>query len=220
MKKTITIAAALLTTLTLTACGSKSSDKAKTDSSMKTEKTESATSSSASSTDNKQTKETSLVKFDKITTGNLKSGVGGTSEAKVKELLGSSTDEISDDNSNSTVNVNGKTESKSLETATLSWDNADQSLKGANITVDFVDGKAVTKSFSNFANSASLSQAKYQDIKTGDMYTTIKGNFGTPMVETESGTGSTSKQTLKYKVGTKNATLKFKNMKLTQKNLA
>lgn len=217
MKKTITSATALLATLTLTACGSKSSDKAKSSSSVKTEKT---SSSKASSSSMKSDKKASLTEFDKITTGNEKTGMGGTSEAKVKEYLGSKAEKVSSTTSNTNVSSDSKTESKSEKKTILSWTDVDSSLKGATVQVEFVNKKAVSKSFTGLTKGAKLTQAKYDKVKKGDMYDTVKKDLGTPMDETVTGSEKDLHQTLKYTVDAKNATLKFKDMKLTEKTLA
>lgn len=228
MKKTITIAAALLATLTLTACGSNSSKSksSSSSSSAKTEKSSSSSTSSSSSSESQSTKGTSLAKFDQIKVGDAKDGKGGTSKTDVVSLLGSDTNSASSSSTSSTTSESGtkasssSSSSSSVKASSLQWTNPDQSLKGATIKVNFVNDKAIAKSFNNFTTSTAISDANYKKVKVGDSFTTVKTDLGTPVSESENGKGSTSKQTLKYKLGSKQVVLNFKNMKLSDKTQA
>ncbi|MCY9807491.1 DUF3862 domain-containing protein [Lentilactobacillus senioris] len=198
MRKTVTIAATLLSILTLSACGNTSSKS-------------SSTSSDSEKTEQKKTEKNTitLTKYNKIKVGNSLTGAGGTDEKVVKSMYGKP-------ESKSETAVPGA----SKKGTSYSWSNVGTSLKGAAVTTEFLDGKTVAKGYTNFESSPEVTNAKYKSIKLGQSYISVKHKLGTPITESIAGSGTTSAQTLTYSNGTKSIVLIFTNNKLSSKTFS
>ncbi|WP_461243709.1 DUF3862 domain-containing protein [Secundilactobacillus muriivasis] len=195
MRKVATVGVTLLAALALTACGnsnsSSNSDKETTSSSKKAEPKNAIT----------------LTKYNRIKVGDITSGQGGSAESTVKSMYGKP-------ESKTETTVTGSTTKASQYT----WTNVGTSLKGATITAQFVDGKAVGKGYSNADFTDKINSSTYKSLQTGTTLTAVKKQLGTPAGEIITGTGAMSSQVLTYTNGKRTISLTFTGDKLTTKS--
>lgn len=196
MRKVVTLGATILATLTLAACGSKSTSSSKDSSS------ESSSAKAESSND------ITMAKYNSVKIGLPTSGNGGTSEKQVKTLFGKDT------LSETEAELTGY----SVKSKELTWNNVGTSLGGATVTVQFVNSKAVGKGYTDFDRGAKVSRKAYSEIQTGTSLSQVKAKLGNPTGESIVGSGPTSAQSLSYSDGSTTISLTFTNNRLVSKS--
>lgn len=189
MKRTLTIVFTLLTCLSLAACSTHSSGHSKTD-------------RSASSSKKSAKKTVSLAQYEAI-----KIGDHGSTEKSVKAKFGKSS-----------VETETEIPGAKKKATQYSWTNVGQSLKGASVNVQFIDGIAVGKGYVDAAHASKVTDAQYKTIQPGSDFNSVKKRLGTPAGEIVSNVASTSSQVLTYTNGTKSISFTFMNHKLMSKS--
>lgn len=189
MKRLLTIGITLVAGLSLSACSNESS-------------TSSKSSSSASTSKKSSVKSVSLSKYDAINIGDH-----GSSEKSVKSQFGKST-----------IETETEIPGAKKKATQYTWNNVDNSLKGASVNVQFIDGIAVGKGYVDASNSTKVTDSKYKDVQNGAEFNTVKKQLGTPTGEIVSEVSSVNSQVLTYTNGSKSLSFTFMNNKLMSKS--
>lgn len=199
MKKVITISAALLSVVTLTACGSKSTSSKEKDHSSTTKIIQKANNT-----------EEAILKYNEIKLGSEnKKGKGGTTEKVVKAYYG-------DPNSTQKSTLEGTTDKTTIYT----WNIVGKAKNGLKMSAEFLDGKAISKSYANNNKSPKISTKTLNEIKKNDTYTKAKNKLGVPIGESDVKSDIGSIKTLRYSTGKKEVLMSFTNNKLLFKKTA
>lgn len=134
------------------------------------------------------------------------SGSNGTPEKQVKSWFGKP--------ASSTKTELSGTSTKATQYV---WTDVNASLKGASVTVSFLNGKAVGKGYTDAKISNKLSSATLKEITTGTSLKDAQKKLGTPSGQAIVGNGTTSTQLLTYTDGSKSVGFSFVNNVLTSK---
>ena len=193
MRHALVVGTILITTLSLAGC------------------TVTSTSSSAGSASQvvakKDASPVTLAAFNRIKLGAVYTGNGGSSEKDVTTHLGKPA-------TTSKTEVLGAPKKATVFT----WLPVGSTLKGASVTVSFLDGHAIAKAYANATLGHKITLAAYRAVKGGTSYTAAKAKLGTPLGESLTGTGHTSAQILTYSDGQTSVGLIFTNHVLMSKS--
>ncbi|GAW98566.1 DUF3862 domain-containing protein [Secundilactobacillus mixtipabuli] len=113
-------------------------------------------------------------KFKRIKTGDITSGVGGSSKAEVCAIMGKP-DKISKANQTGT--------NKNSQVYTWVFLHRRNKRLYNAISIDFIRGKTVSKNAFHTGTSSKISTRQYQQIKKGDHLDTVRKQLGTPIEE-------------------------------------
>lgn len=173
-KRTLIIGAGVLLALGLASCGS-DGDK---DSNVTTSSSTSVISSSKK-TQNKLTK----ANFDKITIGE-----NGYTPEQTEELFGKKANTTSD----STV--------ENISTSMHIWNNIDDGKLGSNITIQYENGHAISKTITGLKNKpkADLNDETFNSIQNGMSKNDVINKLGEPSGYTYTEIGGIESETLSY----------------------
>lgn len=131
---------------------------------------------------------------------------GGAAEKAVKALFGKP-------HQTTTTTIPGV---KSPATQ-ISWTNVDRSLRGATVTITFLDGRAVGKSYAHAKVGRPISNQNYHAMKVGMSPTSVRKKLGQPTGETVLSYGVPGSQVLTYSDGQAKITFTFGNDALLSK---
>lgn len=149
------------------------------------------------------TKTVSLTSYRQLELGATK---GGAAEKAVKTLFGTP-------HQTTTTTIPGI---KSPATR-VSWTNVDHSLRGATVTITFLDGRAVGKSYAHAKIGRPISNQNYDAMKVGMSPTSVRQKLGLPTGETVLSYGVPGSQVLTYSDGQAKVTFTFGNDALLSK---
>ncbi|KRM93092.1 hypothetical protein FC56_GL000756 [Lentilactobacillus senioris DSM 24302 = JCM 17472] len=207
MKRIVTFTAALLSVITLSACGAKSATSDKTSSSS------SSTSNTKLTTKNGHTAkmQDAIDKYNQVKVGSeYNKGKGGTSVEKVKAIYG---------NPDSTTHA--KVEGTKEKSTVYNWKKVGNSKNGLTMSVEFYRGKTIFKSYSDYNEAQKISNTKYKTIKKGASYKSTLQKLGTPVAESVVNSGISGVIVTKYyNTSGKEILLTFANHSLLFKGMS
>lgn len=159
---------------------------------------------------NKRSADISRSEYDLITIGDINNGYGGSTKSTVVKWFGSPA-EIS------TVSINGV----SRPVSQYSWKNRSASFKASQVAVQFLNGKAIGKSYtgSSTGNHHVVSKSKINQLGLGATYQAVVNQLGNPNSESDTGQGPMSGKYLTYVISQDGSAinLSFTDDKLNQK---
>lgn len=111
-------------------------------------------------------------------------------------------------------------EGTSDKTTVYTWNSVGKAKNGLKMSAEFLDGKAISKSYANNTKSPKISTKKLNEIKKNDIYTNAKNKLGAPIGESDVKSDIGSIKTLRYSTGKKEVLMSFTNDKLLFKKTA
>ncbi|MDS1015844.1 DUF3862 domain-containing protein [Lentilactobacillus buchneri] len=204
MGKPITVTLALMSTLLLSACGTSNSAKKQVDHHFDSQKT------AAEYKHDREAEGINLANFNRINIGDITDASYGSSEDQVLKLFGTPSHV-------GTVTVNGVTK----KTTQYTWKDVSATFPVAKVKVQFLNHKAVGKSYTPAAKRKQriTAKSKINQLGLGTTYQAAINALGTPNGQSIIGQGPMSAKYLLY-VTDKNGTaydLTFTDDKLNNK---